>query len=224
MSQSIVKQLVIKDLQILRIPTLCWWLGGIASVLVALFGGPALGMAATILFVTCMAGAGVHAAMLSTVEERREQVLPFIMSLPISVKEYTSSKLIANMICFGVVWITLSAASFVVFIGDDGLPDGSRPMLVIVLLGILLAYTIILSTGLIFEALGPTIVAIVAANIGTQIYIWIIAELQGIRAYTGGDVAVWNSTVISVLAIQAAAIVALLVGTYVSQARKSDFV
>lgn len=223
MSNSIVKQLVLKDLQILRIPTFCWWLGGMASVLVAIFGGSALGTASFILFVTCMAGAGVHAAMLSTVEERREQVLAFIMSLPISVREYTSAKLIANMICFGIVWLTLSAASFVVFLGDEGLPDGTRPLLVIILLGILLAYTIILATGLIFEALGPTIVATVAANIGTQIYIWIIAELQGIRAYIGSDEAVWNSTVVSVLAIQAAVIVALLAGTYFLQARKTDF-
>lgn len=224
MSNSIVKQLVLKDLRILRTPTLCWWLGGMASVVVAVFGGSALGTVSFILFVTCMAGAGVHAAMLSTVEERREQVLAFIMSLPISVREYTSSKLIANMICFGAVWLTLSAASFAVFLGEDGLPDGTRPLMVIILIGILLAYTIILATGLIFEALGPTIVAIVAANIGTQIYLWIIVELQGIRAYIGGDVAVWNSTVFSVMAIQTVAVVTLLAGTYFLQSRKSDFV
>ena len=224
MSNAVVKQLVLKDLQILKIPTLCWWLGGVASVFIAVFGGAALGTITTILFVTCMAGAGVHGAMLTTVEERREQVLAFIMSLPISVREYTSSKLIANLLCFGVVWLTLSAASFVVFLGDEGLPSGTRPMLVIILIAILLAYTIILATGLVFEALGPTIVAIVAANIGTQIYMWVIVELQGIRAFLGGDVAVWNGTVFSVLAVQIAVIVALLAGTYFLQARKTDFV
>ena len=152
MSASIVPQLIRKDLHIMRIPILLWWLGGVAAVATTIGAGFFLfGM---ILFVTCMAGSGVHAVMQTVVEERREQTLPFIMSLPITVREYTTAKLLANLLIFTSVWLTLSGASFAVFIGPEGLPDGAVPFVTIVLVGIFLAYTIVLATSLVTESIG----------------------------------------------------------------------
>ena len=193
MSASIIPQLVKKDLHIMK-SILYWWVGGVAAVAATVVAGSGFFLFGMILFVLCMAGAGVHAVMQTVVEERREQTLPFIMSLPITVREYTTAKLIANLAIFGSVWLTLSCASFVVFIGPEGMPNGAFPFVTIVLVGIFLAYTAMLSTSLISESIGSSIASTVWANIGTQLFLWWVASLHGIRSVVGGNVAVWNGT------------------------------
>lgn len=222
MSASIVKQLVIKDLQLMKLYAIFYWLGGILAIFIAVFGGDAAGIAAMILFVAALFGAGVHSAML-IVEERREQTLAFVMSLPITVREYTSAKLISNLLLVGGIWVTLSAASYVIFIGET-MPNGTIPFMTIVLVAIFVAYIVVLVTTLIFESITPTIVAMVGANLLTQALLWWIVDLYGIRSTISGLVPVWNATVLTVLTIQVGTVVALLGLTYYLQSRKTAFV
>ena len=224
MHPSIVRQLVMKDLAIMKIPVICWWLGGVASVALVVFGGPAFFIAGFMLFVTGMAGAGIHAVMQTVMEERREQTLPFIMSLPITVKEYTSAKLIANLAIFTTVWLTLSVASFVIFVGDEGMPAGAIPFVAIILVSIFLAYTAILMICLVMESIGYSVGAIIGANLLTQIYLRGVYELHGIRSVFRGSTAEWNTTALAVLGVQIVAILILITLTYVLQARKKDFI
>jgi ABC-type transport system involved in multi-copper enzyme maturation permease subunit len=222
MKTSIVKQLVIKDLQLMKPYAIGYWLSGVLAVLIAIFSGDVGGVVAMILFVAALFGAGVHSAML-IVEERREQTLAFVMSLPITVREYTSAKLISNLLLIGAIWLTLSAASYVIFIGET-MPNGTVPFMTIVLISIFVAYIVVLATTLIFETITPTIVAMVAANLVTQALLWWIVDLHGIRSTIGGQVPVWNGTVLTVMFVQGAVVIGLLVATYLLQARKTEFV
>ncbi len=222
MRTSIVKQLVVKDLQIMKLYAIFYWIGGILAIVIAVLGGDASGIVATILFVAALFGAGVHSAML-IVEERREQTLAFVMSLPISVREYTSAKLISNLLLVGAIWVTLSAASYLIFIGET-MPNGTIPFMTIVLVAIFVACIVILATTLIFETITPTIVAMVAANLLTQALLWWISDLHGIRSTIGGQVPVWNNTVLTVLTLQVATVVGLVGVTYYLQSKKTAFV
>ena len=225
MSDSLVTRLVLKDIHLMRIPIVWYWLGGILAVSIVVIGGEPLGLAGFILFVAALAAAGIHAIMATVVEERREQTLPFIMSLPITVKEYTSAKLIANLIMFLSVWITLSAVGFVVtFAGNAGQPDGLIPFATILLVSILVAYIFILAVAIVSESIGYSIAAIVVGNLGTQIFLWFVADLHAIRSVMGGAQAVWTATAVGILTVQAVSIVLLIVATYLLQARKKDFV
>ena len=42
--------------------------------------------------------------MATVVEERTDQTLPFVMSLPISAAEYTTAKILANLLIFLIPW------------------------------------------------------------------------------------------------------------------------
>ena len=222
MTTSIVKQLVIKDFRLMKPFAIGYWFGGILAIAIAVFGGDASGTVAMILFVATLFGAGVHSAML-IVEERREQTLAFVMSLPISVREYTSAKLISNLLLVGAIWVTLSAASYLIFIGET-MPNGTIPFMTIVLVAIFVACIVILATTLIFETITPTIVAMVAANLLTQALLWWISDLHGIRSTIGGQVPVWNNTVLTVLTLQVATVVGLVGATYYLQSKKTAFV
>ena len=76
MTQSIARQLIRKDLRIMKIPAVGYFLGGLLAILVAVFGGDSSGTIAFILFISCLFGVGVHCAMQTVTEERREQNLP----------------------------------------------------------------------------------------------------------------------------------------------------
>ena len=223
MNHSIVKQLIRKDLQIMKIPAMLYWLGGILSIVIAITGGDTSGLVAMILFVAALFGAGVHAAFQCVVQERKDQTLAFIMSLPVTVKEYTTAKIAANLLLIGGVWITLSAASYIIFIGES-MPVGAVPFVTIILVAIFFAYILVLATTLIFETEAAAITAIVAANLGTQAVLWWLSDLHGIRSVIGGQVAVWNSTVLTTLGCQFGLIGLLLVLTFYLQSRKTAFV
>jgi hypothetical protein len=162
--------------------------------------------------------------MQTVVEEKTKLNLPFIMSLPVTLRQYTVAKLAANLLIFGSVWLTLSVASFVIFIGDDGMPVGTMPFMSIILVAIFMAYTLMLVTAIVSGSQGYTIFATVVGNIGLQAYLWLIGDLYPIRAFIGGNEAVWNTTTVSILLGQVVVTVALLVMTVVVQFRKKDFV
>ncbi len=219
---NIVRELVMKDLQIMKIPSLCYWLGGIGAILLAMTWGDTAGTIAFILFISTMFGAGVHAAMQTITEERREQNLPFIMSLPITIGDYTRAKMLANLLLVGGIWLTLSAASYVIFIGD-AMPNGTIPFMTIILVAVFLAYIMILATTMIFQGLAPAITAIVAANLGSQALIWWISSLHGVRSTVNGMEVVWNATYLTVLGCQIAAIVGLIALVFYAQSKKTEF-
>ncbi len=219
---SVVRELVLKDLRIMKIPSICYWLAGIGSIVLALLWGDAAGTIAFILFISAIFGAGVHAAMQTITEERREQNLPFIMSLPITIADYTRAKMLANLLLVGGIWLTLSAASYVIFIGDV-MPSGTIPLMTIILVAVLLAYVIILATTMVFQGIAPAITAIVAANLGNQAFIWWIASFHAVRSTVNGTEAVWNATYLTVLGAQIGAIVVLVGLVFYAQSRKTEF-
>ncbi len=221
---AIISKLVWKDLLIMKMPTFWWWVCGILAIAVAVTGGQALLNLSIILFISGMAGVGIHTIMRTVVEERREKTLPFIMSLPITISDYTSAKLISNLLIFGVVWGTLSLATYVMIFTSDVLPVGNIPFLTIVFATIFLANIIVLTISLVTETIGGCIAAIIGANIGAQLFLWAVVDLDGIRSTINGPEAVWSETALVVLAVQLLIIILLVGFAYVFQTRKKDFI
>ena len=110
MNESILKQLVLKDWRIIQVPVLLYWVAGAAAILVAIVFGEALGVLSFVIFVFALIIAGVHPIFQTIVAERSDQNLPFIMSLPITIREFTYAKVIVNLAVFGSVWLSLSIA------------------------------------------------------------------------------------------------------------------
>lgn len=224
MTRTIVRQLLIKDLRLMGLFTVLWWLLGVGSILLAIFGGRGMEMPSFILFLTALGGAAIHLVMQTIVEERREKTLAFVMSLPVTISQYTRAKVILNLGLFGLVWLSLSAASYIIFIGDDGMPDGNMPFVTVMFVTILVAFVLILSVSLVTESMGWAIAAAAGGNIGTQIFLWWISDLPGFQATLGGPEAVWNGTALAVLGALVGLATLLLVGTFWLQSRKTEFV
>src|SRR5690606_10060187 len=76
-----------------------------------------------LILMTVMIASGFHMINLTVINEKKEQTLPFIMSLPIRPVDYAMGKLIANLLMFTVPWLMLTLGLvFVTLFGP--IPDG----------------------------------------------------------------------------------------------------
>jgi len=71
--------------------------------------------------------------MTANAVEFKEQTLPFVMSMPISIKDYTAAKIIANATAFLLPWLILSVAALLTIYRWDAFPNGFIPVLMIML-------------------------------------------------------------------------------------------
>lgn len=161
--------------------------------------------------------------MKTIVLEKQKSTQLFIMSLPVSVKEFTTAKLLVNLPVFTLFWLVITSVAFYYAFERGILPYGAVPFVVMVFVGILIAYIGTLSTGLLFQSYGGTIFAMFFFELGTPAYLWIISYLDSIAIYKYGAVSVWNSTAVSIVVTQIFVAVVMLWVTVYVQNKKRDF-
>ena len=229
MSRSIVPLLIKKDIHIMRGPiaghvvvalaaiaVLAMLIGRIPQWVILNLGlillvGPA---------VTC----GIVLLMKTTVFEKEKSTQAFILSLPLTVREFTRAKLLANLLVFTPFWAVATGAGFYFTFGLGLLPPGAIPFLTIVFAGVFVAYLCILGISLAFQSLGITVLAITLFEMATSGYLWVIAFLEPIRAHVLGPAAVWNTTAAAIVGAQVFVAIAVLAVTVFVQGRKRDFI
>lgn len=228
MSASIIPQLVKKDFLINRKMILTFCLVslvsiGVVSILYGRIPNWVLYNLAFLLLVAPAATCGIVLLMKTNVFEKEKSTQLFIMSLPITVKEFTTAKLLVNLPVFGVVWLAVTGVAFYFSFGLGLLPWGTLPFMTMIFLGVFVAYTCILGTSLISQSLGITVFSIMFFEIGTSAYLWVIVFLDPIANYIYGSNIVWNSTAISVVSTQVFVALVVLITTFFMQTRKKDF-
>ncbi len=229
MTRSIIPQLVRKDLQIWRKLILVFYGVSLACIAAvgALYGripDQVLLNLGFSLLITPVGTLGIVLLMQTNVFEKTKSTQPFIMSLPVTVREFTLAKLLVNVPVFGVLLLVTIGVVFWFAFGLDLLPLGMLPMMTIVFLGVFVAYLCILSTSLLSQSLGITILAITFFQIATSGYLWAIFFLDPIGRHVHGSVAVWNATAISIVTLQILAAVGVTAATLAIQNRKRDFI
>ena len=228
MNTPIIARLVIKDFMIWRKLILIFLavFGGCAALVVVLHDRVPphvfLNLGFTLL-ITPAATLGIVLLMQTNVFEKAKSTQPFIMSLPVTPRDFTLAKLWVNIPVFAEVWLAMAIMAFYFAFGQGMLPRGAAPYVAIVFLGVFVAYIGVLSVSLLSQSLGVTVGAILFFDVLTPAYLWTILYLEPIGSVISGPVAVWNSTEIGIMAIQAAAAAAGVVGTLVFQGQRRDF-
>jgi ABC-2 type transport system permease protein len=219
----LVQKLIVKDWHFQRTSIVAFLLTGV--VLAVLMGLPsqiwfAIGGIGLITLVIT-----VGALMVSTtvVGERSSQTLVFLMSLPISMREYTTAKLLGNLTIFFVPWLVLLIATVLVIVGRPNLPDGMVAYALIVLVQLLINYCLVLCAALTTESQAGVTVAILVGNLALQAFLMLVPARAEISSLIAGSSVAWNSTLSVIFVSQLAVIALLLLGTYLLQLRKTNF-
>ena len=222
MNYAMVKHLVLKDWYLQRYTILAGLAGGILSLGIIAIGGNVAFFFGLILLITALIAVGAQLAVLTMVTERKEQTLAFVMSLPISYREYTASKILGNLIIFLVPWITLVAASLGMLLYEPK-SHGLVPYTTIMATEILVSTCLIIAVALITESQGWTIGAVMVGNIAVNGVGYWVAHIGGIAKGMWGSSVQWSPAASVFLTGEFATIAVLLGFTFFLQSRKQDF-
>lgn len=223
MNTALVKKLIWKDWELHCTIIMMYVLFSLLCLALVAYPSEAAFGVGSILLITVIISLGIHMVMSNVMGERNGQTLPFIMSLPIGVKEYTASKLIGSLLIFAVPWLVGVMAACALILTRQTLPDGLLPYTVVMLTALLVNACLLLGVSLVTESLGGTIVAIVIGNLGFQAFLFWVSKLPEITRSIRADQVIWNRTALSLLVAEGLAIALILGLTFWFQARKKDF-
>jgi ABC-type Na+ efflux pump permease subunit len=223
MNYSMIKILMFKDWYLQRWSVAASLLGGVVALGIVCTGGNAAFFMGLLLLITCLIAVGAQLAVATMVNERKEQTLAFVMSLPISYREYTVAKLLGTLLVFMVPWLVLVLGSLALFAVPHGVPHGLLPFAIIMSTEILVSTCLVVCTALVTESQGWTVAAIMVGNIAINVIGYFVAHVAGIAKGMGGSTVSWSSAASTVLLSEFALIALFLILTFFFQSRKIDF-
>jgi hypothetical protein len=223
MNTAMIRHLVAKDWQFQRVPiavATAAGAGGLALMLVNSSGAFYIGV---VLLISAVISLGIYLAFLTVVNERTEGVLPFVMSLPIGVREYTAAKLVANLLLFVLVWGVLAAGAIGVVLAREAVPDGLVPYAAVLLLHLLTGYVLSLGVAVVTMSPGWTITVAGGTNLLFQGFMYWTSHLPDVEPTLAGSTITWPVSLRWVMAAELLAVVAILAFTWARQRRRTDF-
>ena len=222
MSRSIVTRLVLKDLYLLR------WVSDGATVA----GGAGLalmplsrmaGYVGGLSLICALIVLNIFLVMNGVVQERKDKVLLFVLSLPVSTTQYLAAKVTANALAFLLPWLILTAGAAVV-IDATAMPNGILPFWLTVLVYLLIYYCALLAVSLVTDSMGWHATAITLGNVSVNFFIVFLLGLPSVVANHDAPTAVWTADIVTILAVELAAGAAALGLAIYFTSRRSDFV
>jgi ABC-type transport system involved in multi-copper enzyme maturation permease subunit len=222
MTRSVVSRLVLKDLYLSRWVVISSLLAGLFSVAIMPLSGM-LAYVGGVSLICTLVILNIVLVMNTVVHERKDKVLLFVLSLPISPSQYTLAKVIANAVAFGASWLILAVVAALV-IDLSLLPNGWLPFLFAVLVYLLAYFCILLATALNTASTGWTATVITVGNISINFLIPFLLRLPSVSDNLRSPTAVWTTDLATIVAIEIAVGAAALATGLYARSRASEFV
>jgi ABC-2 type transport system permease protein len=222
MSQSIVGRMIVKDLFLAR-----WLVIGAlvlsAGTLALMPLGPISFYVGTVSYICVLIILNIMIVMSIVAQEKKDKVLLFVLSLPISTGQYMIAKMTASLIAFVVPFLVTGAGVFVLFDATP-LPNGFLPFASTVMGYILAYFFVFLTVALIADSGFWNAIVIVVGNISTNFFIPYAIRLPSVVANSRTETVAWSSDVLLILAVElGVCAVALGLAIHLSL-RKKDFI
>jgi hypothetical protein len=222
MNYSMVGRLIWKDWYFQRMAILQSLAGGAVSLGIVAFGGQAGFTLGLILLVTIMAMISAMTVMGNLLGERENQTLAFVMTLPISYLEYTTSKILGPLLIFVPFWLTIVAGCLGLIVAGPTI-HGLFAFTVIMAVEILVSTCLLIAVALVTESKGWTISAMVVGNLAINVVGYLVAHIPGISNGMWGTKILWTPAATISLVVEFALIALMLGMAFYLQSRKKDF-
>lgn len=222
LNTAVIRLLVFKDWQLFQKQLAFYVLAGIVALCFLGLAKPWAFYIGSLMLLIVVVSSACFSISTSLVVERKEQTLAFVMSLPVSPLDFTVSKLIGNLLTFGVPFVVLlgGALALVMF---SPLPDGLFVYTLLIFAWLLFAYAISLAVAMSVESEGWATFAMIGSMVMINPYIMGLAQLEAIRTYTTKDAVVWTTPTVAIMSTLALLAVVVLGVTTWHHARKPAF-
>ena len=220
---AMVRRLVIKDWQVYR-KQLYGYLAGmaVALALVATGAGPAQAAGSLLLLVLLLV-VGSYAIQTAIMAERKQQTVPFIMSLPVTPMDVYWGKLLANLVIYLAPFVLVVGGLVGLVLSKPLLPDGLVPWVAVVAGFMLVVFCVSLCLAIAVESEGWNVFGMLVLMTLIGPFIWWVGTFEGIRSYMRGDVVVWSGASVGMLVAEACVIVVAVLVTSWGHARRRSF-
>jgi ABC-2 type transport system permease protein len=145
------------------------------------------------------------------------------MSLPISYLEYTTSKILGNLLIFVPYWIAIVAGCLGLIVAAPAI-RGLFAFTIIMAVEILISTCLMIAVALVTESKSWTIAAMVTGNVALNVVGYLVAHIPGIGNVMWEKTIQWTPAATILLTAEFALIALLLGGTFFIQSRKKDFI
>lgn len=223
MSRSVVTRLVLKDFY-LQWPLLVGsLLLGFLMLAIALFGGgPITFYVGSVSFLCVLILLNVFLISATVAQEKKDRVMLFVLSLPISTTQYAVAKLVSSLIAFLVPFCLLGAAALLV-IALTPIPHGLIPLTVAVMMYVCLYFCVFLAVALAADStLWNTLVMILGNVLINFLITWLLTR-PSIATATKGPVAVWAPEILISIAVEILGSLVAIAAALLCIFRKKDF-
>jgi ABC-2 type transport system permease protein len=222
LNTSVIRLLVLKDWQLFQKQLAFYVLAGIVALCFLGLAKPWAFYVGSLMLLIVMVSSACFSISTSLVVERKEQTLAFVMSLPVSPREFTLSKLIGNLLTFGVPFVVLlgGALALVMF---SPLPDGLFVYTLLIFAWLLFAYAVSLAVAMSVESEGWATFAMIGSMVMINPYIMGLSQLEAVQTYTTKNAVVWTTPTVAIMTTLALLAVAVIGVTTWHHARKPAF-
>jgi ABC-2 type transport system permease protein len=219
---SVVWHLILKDLRLQRIQIIVSLAAGAAAL--ALFEAkrelPAV-LGATWFFVALIV-LGCMLPMSNIIGERKKQNLAFVMSLPVSSREYTMAKILSTFGMFLTPWALLAIGAL--WLIGTGFPHGIIPVAVVLMLLVLVGFCVIAGVAIVSESEAWSAGAMIVCNSSYGVAWYLVIRVPETAKQLGGSVAIWSPRLLTMAGAECAVVFFCLGLTFYMQSRKRDFI
>lgn len=224
MNTQAIRILFLKDLFLSRWPLFGYLAGGLLSAMVACLPSESASYIGFILMVTVTIAAGIHLISVLLLAESIDMTRTFVMSLPVSLLDYSIAKISVVLVTFLIPWFGMIASLTVLnFIVPEAKP-GVLAFLVLLFLFLLAGFCLQLVTAVVTQSVGWTIVVVVLGNVLFNVFLKTLHEHPVISELNKSEVLSWPPAVLQIMAIEAIVILFALGFAFLFQTRRRDLI
>jgi hypothetical protein len=222
MNLRAIRILFLKDLFLSRRHLFAYFVGGLAASALVCVPNATLAFVGFILVVTVAIAAGIHLIGTLLLSETTDQTRLFVMSLPVSLLDYSIGKVSVVLTTYLIPW-TAMFASLMIAIFVSG-KQGNAAVLPTIFFFLLGAFMLQLVTAVISESVGWTICVMVGCNVGLNVFMMQLFAIPEVSELSKSNVLSWPNIVMQIIGVELLIIAATLVMAFLFQTRKRDLV
>jgi ABC-type transport system involved in multi-copper enzyme maturation permease subunit len=217
-----VRKLVVKDWQVYQ-RQLAGYLAGMLVALGLIATGSSMASAAgALLLLVLLVVVGSYAINSSIMAERKQQTVPFIMSLPVTPMDVFWGKLLANLAIYLVPFLVVTGGVLALVLSKP-IPDGVVPWVAVVAGFMLVVFCVSLCLAIAVDSEGWNVFGMLVMMTGIGPFIYWVGRMEGIAAHMRADEVVWNVTSFGLLSVEVAVVATAVLVTSWVHARKRSF-
>lgn len=218
----VTRKLVMKELYVNRWMIVSAGAGAALAAAMAPLGKTAFNVGA-LTWLTVVIAYGAMLAFHGVMNERKEQSLQFVLSLPISIGDYVTAKLLGLFLCFLVPWTIAVTAAVAMVLIAPGVADGLLPFTLALALYMLANFAVLLCGALYARSEGVITAILIITNMAVSIFMFTVGAMPEIQDHLQSPTPVWNATIFNVFIVELIVLVIALVLPLATAARRRDF-